>query len=82
MSSLLAAKGHGGFESPNMVTNITEPVSNAMVFLRGYCEETGEKIGLKQLLIQPYANLSVEAQEHLEQRQRLSKATGLAVHAS
>ncbi|MHB1398741.1 MAG: TraR/DksA family transcriptional regulator [Trichloromonadaceae bacterium] len=48
----------------------------------GYCEETGEKIGLKRLLIQPYANLSVEAQEHLEQRQRLSNATGLAVNAS
>ncbi len=48
----------------------------------GYCEETGEKIGLTRLLIQPYANLSVEAQEHLEQRQRLSKATGLAAYAS
>lgn len=48
----------------------------------GYCEETGEKIGLKRLLIQPYANLSVEAQEHLEQRLRLSKATGLAAYSS
>ncbi|BCR06816.1 RNA polymerase-binding transcription factor DksA [Desulfuromonas versatilis] len=48
----------------------------------GYCEETGEQIGLKRLLIQPLANLSVEAQEHLEQRQRLIRANGLPVYHS
>lgn len=32
----------------------------------GYCEATGEEIGLGRLLVMPLANLSVEAQEQLE----------------
>lgn len=44
----------------------------------GFCEETGERIGLRRLLIRPEANLSVEAQELLEHRQRLGRVNGLA----
>lgn len=36
----------------------------------GYCEMTGEKIGLKRLAIQPTATLCVEAQELLERTER------------
>lgn len=36
----------------------------------GYCEVTGEKIGLKRLEIQPCATLCVEAQEMLEREAR------------
>ncbi len=36
----------------------------------GYCEITGEKIGLRRLEIQPFATLCVEAQEMLERVQR------------
>ena len=36
----------------------------------GYCEETGEPIGLKRLLIRPTANLSVAAKEVAEKRKR------------
>ena len=36
----------------------------------GYCEMTGEKIGLKRLEIQPTATLSVEAQEMVERAER------------
>lgn len=36
----------------------------------GYCEMTGEKIGLRRLEIQPFATLSVEAQEMLERVER------------
>lgn len=36
----------------------------------GYCEMTGEKIGLRRLEIQPFATLSVEAQEVLERMER------------
>ena len=36
----------------------------------GYCEVTGERIGLKRLEIQPIATLSVEAQEMLERAER------------
>jgi DnaK suppressor protein len=37
----------------------------------GYCEETGEPIGLPRLLARPTATLSIEAQERREQRQKL-----------
>ncbi len=36
----------------------------------GYCEETGEPIGLQRLLARPTATLSVEAQERRELRQK------------
>ncbi len=37
----------------------------------GWCEETGEAIGLKRLLARPTATLSLEAQERREMRQKL-----------
>lgn len=37
----------------------------------GYCEETGEPIGLKRLDARPIAMLSVEAQESHERRERV-----------
>ena len=37
----------------------------------GYCEETGEPIGLKRLDARPIATLSLEAQEGHEQRERV-----------
>ena len=36
----------------------------------GYCEETGEPIGLMRLEARPIATLSVEAQERHERRER------------
>jgi len=37
----------------------------------GWCEETGEPIGLARLLARPTATLSLEAQERREMRQKL-----------
>ena len=37
----------------------------------GYCEETGEPIGVKRLEARPIATLSVEAQERHERRERV-----------
>jgi len=37
----------------------------------GYCEETGEPIGIPRLLARPTATLSLEAQERRERVQRL-----------
>lgn len=37
----------------------------------GWCEETGEAIGISRLLARPTANLSLEAQERRELRQKL-----------
>ena len=37
----------------------------------GWCEETGEPIGLRRLLARPTATLSLEAQERREMRQKM-----------
>jgi DnaK suppressor protein len=37
----------------------------------GYCEETGEKIGIKRLEARPIATLSLEAQEFHERREKV-----------
>ncbi|AHG62609.1 RNA polymerase-binding protein DksA [Advenella mimigardefordensis] len=37
----------------------------------GWCEETGEPIGLRRLLARPTATLSLEAQERREKRQKM-----------
>ncbi len=37
----------------------------------GYCEETGEPIGIPRLLARPTATLSIEAQERRELKQRM-----------
>jgi DnaK suppressor protein len=42
----------------------------------GYCEETGEPIGLKRLEARPIATLSVEAQERRELKERQTGVAG------
>ena len=37
----------------------------------GYCEETGEPIGLKRLMARPVATLSIEAQEKHERNEKI-----------
>ncbi len=37
----------------------------------GYCEETGEPIGVKRLDARPVATMSLEAQERHERRERI-----------
>ncbi len=37
----------------------------------GYCEETGEQIGLKRLIARPIASLSIEAQEKHEKNEKI-----------
>lgn len=39
----------------------------------GYCDETGEPIGIRRLLARPIANLCIEAQEQREKRRRTHK---------
>ena len=41
----------------------------------GYCEQTGEPIGLKRLEARPVATLCIEAQEQHERRERMHKDT-------
>ena len=37
----------------------------------GYCEETGEPIGVKRLLARPIASLTIEAQEKHEKNEKI-----------
>jgi len=37
----------------------------------GYCEETGEPIGIKRLIARPIATLSIEAQETHEKNEKI-----------
>ena len=37
----------------------------------GYCEETGEPIGIKRLVARPIATLSIEAQEKHERNEKI-----------
>ena len=37
----------------------------------GYCEETGEEIGLKRLIARPIATLSIEAQQKHEKNEKI-----------
>jgi DnaK suppressor protein len=46
----------------------------------GYCEETGEKIGLKRLEARPVATLCIEAQEGHEAYERQHNDDDMAVH--
>lgn len=39
----------------------------------GYCEVTGDPIGLKRLMARPVATMSVEAQEAHERREKVSR---------
>jgi len=39
----------------------------------GFCEETGEPIGLKRLEARPIATLSIEAQERHERMERVHR---------
>lgn len=39
----------------------------------GYCEETGDPIGIRRLDARPIATLSIEAQERHERRERLQR---------
>jgi len=41
----------------------------------GYCEETGEPIGLKRLIARPIAALTIEAQEKREKNEKIFAAS-------
>lgn len=41
----------------------------------GYCDKTGEPIGLRRLIARPVATMTVEAQEAHERREKISRDT-------
>ena len=54
-----------------LVTKIDAALKRIEDGTYGYCEETGEPIGLKRLDARPIATLSIEAQERHERREKV-----------
>lgn len=54
-----------------LVTKINKALKKIDDNTYGYCEETGEPIGLKRLIARPIATLSIEAQEKHEKNEKI-----------
>ena len=54
-----------------LVSKIDEALRRLEEGTYGYCEETGEPIGIRRLEARPTATLSLEAQERHERRERV-----------
>ena len=54
-----------------LISKIDEALKRIDDGTYGYCEETGEPIGLRRLDARPIATLSIEAQERHERRERV-----------
>lgn len=56
-----------------LIVKIEEALERIQEGHYGYCEETGEPIGIGRLEARPIATLSVEAQERHERKERLHR---------
>jgi DnaK suppressor protein len=56
-----------------LISKIDEAIRRIEDNSYGYCEETGEPIGLARLEARPIATLSLEAQERHERRERVHR---------
>jgi len=54
-----------------LVSKIDKAIKKIKDNTYGYCEETGEPIGLKRLIARPIATLSIEAQEKHERNEKI-----------
>tara|TARA_Y100000590_G_scaffold401407_1_gene486247 strand:- start:41 stop:448 length:408 start_codon:yes stop_codon:yes gene_type:complete len=54
-----------------LLTKIEKAIKRIEDNSYGYCEETGEPIGLKRLIARPIATLSIEAQEKHERNEKI-----------
>ena len=58
-----------------LITKIDQAIKKIQNDTYGYCEETGEPIGIKRLIARPIATLSIEAQEKHERDEKIFAAT-------
>jgi DnaK suppressor protein len=56
-----------------LITKIDQALARVETGTYGFCEETGEPIGLKRLEARPIATLSIEAQERHERMERVHR---------
>ena len=54
-----------------LLTKIDKAIKRIDDDTYGYCEETGEPIGIKRLIARPIATLSIEAQEKHEKNEKI-----------
>ena len=57
--------------SRKLIAKINSALQRLKEGTYGYCEETGEPIGLKRLIARPIATLSIEAQEKHERNEKI-----------
>ena len=56
-----------------MISKIDQALQRVENGVYGYCEDTGEPIGLRRLEARPIATLSIEAQERHERMERVHR---------
>ena len=54
-----------------LLTKIDKAIKRIDKDAYGYCEETGEPIGIKRLIARPIATLTIEAQEKHEKNEKI-----------
>ena len=54
-----------------LLAKINQAINRIKSNTYGYCEETGEPIGVKRLIARPIATLSIEAQEKHERNEKI-----------
>ena len=54
-----------------LISKIDKAIKKIKENTYGYCEETGEPIGVKRLIARPIATLSIEAQEKHEKNEKI-----------
>ena len=54
-----------------LLANINQAIKKINNDTYGYCEQTGEPIGIKRLIARPIATLSIDAQEKQEKNEKL-----------
>ena len=54
-----------------LLTKIDQAINKIKNDTYGYCDETGEPIGVKRLIARPIATLSIEAQERHERNEKI-----------
>ena len=54
-----------------LINKINKAIKKIQDDTYGYCEETGDPIGIKRLIARPIATLSIEAQEKHEKNEKI-----------
>ena len=54
-----------------LLSKINKAIKKMQEDTYGYCEETGEPIGIKRLIARPIATLSIDAQEKHEKNEKI-----------